>query len=314
MNIADKLTTIAENEQKVFDAGKQAEYDRFWDDFQNKGGATGCAYMFYGTGAWNMDLYKPKYRFYATYSAASMFQGATWVTDTLVPFYFTDGTFNNASYLFYGCTKLVTVNKIVSKQGITWTSAFGSCTKLANITFEPKTIKKSNLITMPFNEVFVKDEYAMGNFYFLNDSIYDTYAECCAAGNVLCEGASSSATVTYVCLEDGTKIPFYKTVGQPLPDWFVPEDETQNVSFYLENPSRECIGNTISFSPSPLSKESITNIFKALCSDVTGMKLTLNKAAVNTAFNMDVDADESTWKPEYTALVQARPNWTISYS
>ena len=31
MNIADKLQTIAENEQKVYDAGKKAEYDKFWD-------------------------------------------------------------------------------------------------------------------------------------------------------------------------------------------------------------------------------------------------------------------------------------------
>ena len=31
MSIADKLITIAENEQKVYHAGKQAEYNKFWD-------------------------------------------------------------------------------------------------------------------------------------------------------------------------------------------------------------------------------------------------------------------------------------------
>ena len=31
MSIADKLQTILENEQKVFDAGKKAENERFWD-------------------------------------------------------------------------------------------------------------------------------------------------------------------------------------------------------------------------------------------------------------------------------------------
>ena len=37
MSIADKLTQIAENEQKVFDAGKKAEYDAFWDAVQDHG-------------------------------------------------------------------------------------------------------------------------------------------------------------------------------------------------------------------------------------------------------------------------------------
>ena len=313
MSIAEKLTTIAENEQKVFDAGKQSEYDRFWDDFQNKGGTMSCAYIFSGGKNWSIDTYKPKYRFYPTYTAANMFQGATWLTDTLVPIDFTHSTFNNASMLFYGCTNLVTVNKIISKKEINWTSAFVNCNKLENITFEPQTIKKSSLITMPFNEAFYK-EYPTQTIYYLNDSIYNAYSEYCAAGNVLCEGAPSNLLVTSVHLEDGTKVTLYQTTGNPLPDWFIPEDETQEVSFYLENPDRECIGNSINFSTSPLSKESITNIFKSLSSDVADKKLTLKKTAVNTAFNMDVDADESTWNYEYTMLVYARSNWTISYA
>ena len=36
MSIADKLTTIAENEQKVYDAGAKSEHDKFWDSYQNK--------------------------------------------------------------------------------------------------------------------------------------------------------------------------------------------------------------------------------------------------------------------------------------
>lgn len=37
MSIAEKLQTIAENEQKVFEAGKQAEKKAFWDNFFNNG-------------------------------------------------------------------------------------------------------------------------------------------------------------------------------------------------------------------------------------------------------------------------------------
>lgn len=42
LTIAEKLTKIAENEQKVYDAGieegKKSEYDTFWDAFQRNGG------------------------------------------------------------------------------------------------------------------------------------------------------------------------------------------------------------------------------------------------------------------------------------
>ena len=60
MSIAEKLTTIAENERKVFDSGKQAEYDKFWDDYQQNGNRTNYEYCFSGRG-WNDETFKPKY-------------------------------------------------------------------------------------------------------------------------------------------------------------------------------------------------------------------------------------------------------------
>lgn len=60
MSIAEKLTTIAENEQKVFDSGKQAEYDKFWDKYQENGNRTNYEYAFTGAG-WNDETFKPKY-------------------------------------------------------------------------------------------------------------------------------------------------------------------------------------------------------------------------------------------------------------
>ena len=58
MSIAEKLTTIAENEPKVFEAGKKAEYDEFWDAFQNNGNRTDYYAGFRG---WNGVSFKPKY-------------------------------------------------------------------------------------------------------------------------------------------------------------------------------------------------------------------------------------------------------------
>ena len=77
MSISDKLITIAENEQKVFDAGykrgkqegdygkgvedgKKAEYDNFWDNFQNYGTRRGYQYAF-AYSYWNENIFKPKY-------------------------------------------------------------------------------------------------------------------------------------------------------------------------------------------------------------------------------------------------------------
>ncbi len=52
--------TIAENEQKVFEAGKKAEYDAFWDGYQQNGNRAVYAYAFSGYG-WNNNTFKPKY-------------------------------------------------------------------------------------------------------------------------------------------------------------------------------------------------------------------------------------------------------------
>lgn len=60
MTVAEKLTAIAENEQKVFDAGKKAEYDRFWDVYQANGTRLQYAYGFAGAG-WTEYNFRPKY-------------------------------------------------------------------------------------------------------------------------------------------------------------------------------------------------------------------------------------------------------------
>ena len=45
-----------------FDAGKKAEYDAFWDTFQNNGNRTTYSYAFYGSAVgWNDTTFNPKY-------------------------------------------------------------------------------------------------------------------------------------------------------------------------------------------------------------------------------------------------------------
>lgn len=87
MSIAEKLKLIAENVQKVYEAGKAAGggsgdgwYDEFWDEYQRNpttgelGGKTDYRYMFYGSG-WTNTTFKPKYNMAPT-NASSMFYSA----------------------------------------------------------------------------------------------------------------------------------------------------------------------------------------------------------------------------------------------
>lgn len=82
MSIAEKLNTIATNQQAVYDAGysagqevggdtsaayeqgvtdgKQAEYDRFWDSYQQNGSRANYCYAFAGP-CWTKETLKLKY-------------------------------------------------------------------------------------------------------------------------------------------------------------------------------------------------------------------------------------------------------------
>lgn len=78
MNIAEKLTKVAENEKKVHDAGytrgKQAQYDLFWDVFQQKGNRTNYQYAFAN---WDgcSSIFKPKYDIRPTGTIGGLFYG-----------------------------------------------------------------------------------------------------------------------------------------------------------------------------------------------------------------------------------------------
>jgi hypothetical protein len=85
MSIAEKLLTVAENEQKVaqlnnqlseclgggtvsendvldkiYEAGQKAEYDRFWDNYQENGKRVDYVFAFGGV-AWKKETFQPKY-------------------------------------------------------------------------------------------------------------------------------------------------------------------------------------------------------------------------------------------------------------
>lgn len=55
-----KLDAVDAGVDLVHEAGKQAEYDAFWDEYQQKGERTHYAYAFAGAG-WRKSNFKPKY-------------------------------------------------------------------------------------------------------------------------------------------------------------------------------------------------------------------------------------------------------------
>lgn len=57
MSIADKLTTIAENVQKVYEAGRKDEYDAFWDTYPVE--QYDMSYAFAGF-SWDSEKFRPK--------------------------------------------------------------------------------------------------------------------------------------------------------------------------------------------------------------------------------------------------------------
>lgn len=134
MSIAEKLQTIAENEQRVYDAGKQAEYDKFWDIFQNYGEPTN---YYYGLayGKFTDENYNPKYPINcipnATTSSMDIFYNAP-ITDTKVAIY-AGGSIQAA---FYGCKQLKTIRKIVLNKDTNISTAFYQTTALEDITIE----------------------------------------------------------------------------------------------------------------------------------------------------------------------------------
>lgn len=175
MNISEKLITIAENEQRVYNKGfedgkdsggdGQAEYDRFWDAYQQNGARENYSRSFNGHG-WTIDTFKPKYTIHPTV-AQYMFEDSNMPIDlaqcledlgisldlsrctqyngmfytskfTRIP-KIVDRMVSNAVNLFSACGNLVTIDEIELEKDIAndthYRDAFRECNALENIRF-----------------------------------------------------------------------------------------------------------------------------------------------------------------------------------
>ena len=139
MSIAEKLTTIAENEQKVYDAGysvgkaeggdtetaynegvetgKQAEYDAFWDAYQRNGEPRSYRWAF-SSACWVDGIFKPKHNIVVT-DAYMMFRGTkiTNLNPTGITYDFSDC--KDFSYAFAYSTALTEIPFVIDLSSAT---------------------------------------------------------------------------------------------------------------------------------------------------------------------------------------------------
>lgn len=136
------LIASAENVPKVYDSGhkvgfekgKQAEWNAFWDAYQENGNRTDYRYGFAGVG-WTESTYNPKYPIVtASYTATSMYQYALVTKVKNVDF---SNVLNYFTSIFNSCTKLKTIENIklpTNCQGA-FTGSFNNCTALEEFSF-----------------------------------------------------------------------------------------------------------------------------------------------------------------------------------
>lgn len=132
MSIAEKLTTIAENEQKVYDAGKKAQYDEFWDDYQKNGAKTNYTRAFEGA-LWTDKTFNPKYDIIASAFQACFHSNAN---ITRIPVLVDISEASIVSQGFYGCSSLEELSLKISKNTPFAGSEFQACTELTNLNIE----------------------------------------------------------------------------------------------------------------------------------------------------------------------------------
>ena len=149
MTIAEKLVTVAENQQKVYDAGKQTERDDFWETFQ-KGGELTPYYYAFAYDKYSDDTYNPKYSINCSdgaTGAGAAFYNNYKITDTKVPIIVR----KSCSQMFGNCSYLRRIASIEVSETATFPNAFNYCNSLTDITMTGTLASSVNLSWSPLS-------------------------------------------------------------------------------------------------------------------------------------------------------------------
>lgn len=127
--VKDEAIKLRKNIDAVYEAGKTAEWNGFWDDFQQNGNKTNYRYAFF---SWADDIYRPKYPIIISSQANDVFYYSN-IIDTRVDISTTTGL----SRFFSQCDNLVTIRKLIVTESVSYSAdCFAKCTSLTNVTFE----------------------------------------------------------------------------------------------------------------------------------------------------------------------------------
>ncbi|MBQ8146114.1 MAG: hypothetical protein IJ039_04970 [Clostridia bacterium] len=133
MSIAAKPQTIADNEQRGYDAGKVAERKRWWNGFTKNGTRKHWNYAFFQLG-WNNDTYDPPDDFEFTIQYAYAMFHSSEMEDTKKALDFTN--LGAAASDVFRSSKLKTIRTITVNENVTFNNWFVNCAELESITFE----------------------------------------------------------------------------------------------------------------------------------------------------------------------------------
>jgi hypothetical protein len=242
--IAEKISNlnVGDGYQQGFDDGKKAEYDAFWDAYQQNGKREAYAFAFAGRG-WNAETFKPKYDIVVKGTARSMFASGLAGVDL------------EQLLLDLGIT--------LDTSGVTSTDGF---------------------------DYFC--EYASPSVF----PVIDTTGA--AQVRRLFFHSPSVVTVRKVILKDDG--------SQTFTAAFENNTKLENIEF------EGVFGNNVDFGRcSKLTKASLTSIMQHLSTTAT-FTVTLSQTAVNNAFETSEGAADGSESAEWLALVNERPNVTIS--
>lgn len=136
MDIAEKTLQLKQDFDDVYEAGKKAEYDEFWDTFQKSGNRSDYQYGFYG---WNtFKTIDTKYPVKTETLYATFMYCLELEVLPIVLLYDTTSGFRSCYNAFHSCQKLKSIDFDIvnnSTASSAWDATFSYC-------YELKTIQK----------------------------------------------------------------------------------------------------------------------------------------------------------------------------
>lgn len=284
MSIAEKLTTIAENQQRVFDAGRNSgggggDYDSGYNDGYFSGYDSGFNEG-YDSGYWGG---------YDEGHSMGYDEGQTAEYDRFWDSFQQNGNRTDYTYGFAGAWDRTTFRPKYDMHATTYNccfhqfnyydqnwESFDMVEYLENIGVELDTTKATN-----FSSMFM-------------------WAWVGRLGVIDCRAASWSLTTAFAYGKIKTIDKLIVKPENTFNNTFINNTELTNITF------EGTIGDSISFQwQTKLSKASIESVITHLSTTTSGKTATFSKTAVTNAFG-------STTASAWTTLVNSKSNWTIS--